>query len=260
MKKQGFIVLVLALLLAGCGGGQSAASTATAEFFLTAESALTEVAQVTSTPQPTWTASATATDFQLTSPSPAATTRVPFFDQATATPRVGGISCDDASFIKDVTIPDNTVFGPGEAFTKTWRLRNDGSCAWTQEYDVAFVSGNQLEGKTTSVPRTIGINETLDISVEMKAPLLAGSYSSYWTIRNEDGISFGDLFYVEIEVSKSATETYTPTVKATGNTPTVAPTVAPATTTVPPNTATSTSTPTPTNTPTPTATFTTAPE
>ena len=35
-----------------------------------------------------------------------------------------------AAFLGDVTIPDNTITAPGGAFIKTWRLRNDGNCAW----------------------------------------------------------------------------------------------------------------------------------
>jgi len=243
MKTKMIFLMICSLLLAGCGGQRAVEATATAEFFLTAEAALTEVAQVTPTSQPTWTPSPTATDWQLITPSPAATTRVPFYEQPTAT---SGISCDQASFITDVTVPDNTAFAPGESFTKTWRLRNDGSCAWTEEYTVAFVSGNQLGGKTTSLPRTIGINETLDISVEMKAPLLAGEYTSNWTIRNQNGISFGDLFYVQIVVTSSATETFTPAPTAAEPTQTPSPS--------PTSGTTQTETPEPSATITPTAT------
>jgi len=30
----------------------------------------------------------------------------------------------DAQFVADVTVPDDTVFKPGEAFEKIWRLKN----------------------------------------------------------------------------------------------------------------------------------------
>lgn len=212
MKKIWFLIILLSILIAGCGGKTDAEASATAEFLETAAAALTEVAQVTPTSQPTWTASPTATDFQGASPSPAATTKVPFFAQPTSP---GSVSCNDASFITDVSIPDNTELDPGEEFIKTWRLRNDGTCSWTADYSVAFVSGNELSGKTTFLPGTIAVNQNLDISVKMKAPLTAGEYSGYWTIRNENGVSFGDLFYVQIVVSSSATKTFTPGPTAT---------------------------------------------
>jgi hypothetical protein len=40
-------------------------------------------------------------------------------------------ACDQAQFIKDVTIPDGTVIAPGTSFKKTWRLKNIGTCTWS---------------------------------------------------------------------------------------------------------------------------------
>src|SRR5690349_12154805 len=40
-------------------------------------------------------------------------------------------TCDSAAYVKDVTIPDGTIFSPGAQFTKTWRLQNIGTCTWT---------------------------------------------------------------------------------------------------------------------------------
>ena len=39
--------------------------------------------------------------------------------------------CDWVTFLKDVTVPDGTEFTQGETFTKTWRLKNRGTCTWT---------------------------------------------------------------------------------------------------------------------------------
>jgi len=47
---------------------------------------------------------------------------------ATQPPPAG---CDRAQFISDVTVPDGTTFAPGATFTKTWRLKNSGTCTWT---------------------------------------------------------------------------------------------------------------------------------
>ncbi|MBI3170533.1 MAG: hypothetical protein HYZ22_18785, partial [Chloroflexi bacterium] len=50
----------------------------------------------------------------------------------TATPTVTGTiqpnACDRAQFIADVTVPDGTSFAPGIGFSKTWRLKNVGTC------------------------------------------------------------------------------------------------------------------------------------
>ncbi|KPJ88324.1 MAG: hypothetical protein AMJ53_16980, partial [Gammaproteobacteria bacterium SG8_11] len=52
--------------------------------------------------------------------------------------------CDLAGFITDVTVPDGAEADPGQHFTKTWRLQNNGGCTWTSGYDVVFTSGDQM--------------------------------------------------------------------------------------------------------------------
>ncbi|MBI3738755.1 MAG: hypothetical protein HY258_06885, partial [Chloroflexi bacterium] len=54
------------------------------------------------------------------------------------------VGCDRAQFVSDVTIPDGTVFPPNTTFTKTWRLKNVGTCTWTTSYGLAFQSGNSM--------------------------------------------------------------------------------------------------------------------
>ncbi len=45
---------------------------------------------------------------------------------------------DRAQFVADVTVPDGTRYDPGATFTKTWRLRNAGTCTWTTSYTMVF--------------------------------------------------------------------------------------------------------------------------
>ena len=47
----------------------------------------------------------------------------------TVTVTVAPSSCDKAQFIADVTVRDGTIMSPGQTFTKTWRLKNVGTCA-----------------------------------------------------------------------------------------------------------------------------------
>lgn len=220
-KYYSLLITLFFLLAAGCRKQDPAALTATAEFLQTAEAALTEVAQPSPTLQPTWTASPTSTPWDESTSTPAVFTLTPSAGQPTTTV---GVPCNDATFISDVTIPDDTELGPGETFTKTWRIRNDGSCAWTAEYSVAFVSGDSLGGKSTDLGQTVPVNQTVDVSVDLKAPLEAGTYTGNWNIRNASGISFGDLFFVQIVVSKSATATFTPQPASATPTPSRTPT------------------------------------
>jgi hypothetical protein len=105
-------------------------------------------------------------------------------------------TCDWAQFVTDVTVPDGTIFQPGATFTKTWRLKNIGTCTWTTSYSMVFVSGTQM-GSTTSVsmPGNVAPGQTVDVSVPMTAPNTAGNYTGYWKFKNPSGVLFGIGYY-----------------------------------------------------------------
>src|SRR5512134_512603 len=88
---------------------------------------------------------------------------------------------DRAQFVSDVTVPDGTRFDPGATFTKTWRLRNVGTCTWTTAYTMFFFDGTQM-GSTTSVnlPSNTAPGATVDVSVNMTAPNTTGRYRGFW--------------------------------------------------------------------------------
>ena len=108
------------------------------------------------------------------------------------TPTVGPALCDKVQFVADVTIPDGTNFPPGATFTKTWRLKNVGSCTWTTSYQLVFFSGEQMgAGSSVSFSRTVAPGQVVGISVSLTAASSAGSHRGYWMFRNSSGINFG---------------------------------------------------------------------
>jgi hypothetical protein len=117
-------------------------------------------------------------------------------------------------FVSDVTVPDGTVFDPGESFTKTWRIQNAGTSAWTTGYKLAFFGGEQM-GAPASVPVPVEVapGATVDISVNMTAPDEDGNYLGYWIMQNAAGVNFGlgpnadQAIYVEINVGEGAAGT-----------------------------------------------------
>jgi hypothetical protein len=121
-------------------------------------------------------------------------------------------TCDLANFVKDVTIPDNSNQAPGSTFVKTWRLENAGSCTWTPDYSLIFVSGDSM-GAPASVPldTTVAPGSTVDVSVTFQAPGSDGSYRSDWKLRNASNLVFGTgsdgtkSFWVQINVGAGAT-------------------------------------------------------
>ncbi len=143
-------------------------------------------------------------------------TTAPLPPTAVPSPSPTSLPCDVAEFITDVTIEDNTLIAPGASFTKTWRLANKGSCTWTTGYKIIFDHGNTLNAPASvNLPQNVAPGQTIDISVNMKAPDTAKDYESYWKMQNASGTPFGlgtkgdKFFWVKIKVG-SPTPTAAP--------------------------------------------------
>lgn len=131
----------------------------------------------------------------------------------------GTAACtDSASFVADVTISDYSHFSPRETFTKTWRVKNTGTCTWTAEYKAIYASGSNL-GAPLSIPLSeTAPGATLDISADMAAPGSDGKYQTFYELTNTAGtpmpIDAGNTLWVLITVGNYvayAPATVTPT-------------------------------------------------
>lgn len=101
------------------------------------------------------------------------------------------LPCNKPAY-RSETIPDNSVFKPGEEFTKTWTIQNSGTCSWTTDYKLVFKGGDQMGGPTSkNLTKTVNPGETLTLSVDLTAPASSGSYTGTWKIRANDGEEFG---------------------------------------------------------------------
>jgi hypothetical protein len=119
--------------------------------------------------------------------------------------------------VSDVTIPDGTVVLADTNFTKTWRVRNTGVCAWTKGYALVFWDGEQLGAPDAILLRSEVVpGQTVDLPLVMTAPSSAGLHAGYWRFRDPNGFLFGvgltgaDALRVVINVSVPAA-TSTPT-------------------------------------------------
>ena len=122
----------------------------------------------------------------------------------------------DATFVTDVTIPDDTELAPNTEFVKTWRLRNSGTCDWGKGFQFVFIQGDQMGGPAAVSVSPTPAGDTVDISVPLRAPQTSGSYRGRWRMRTPDGQTFGDHPFVRIVVPlpPTATPLLTPTATA----------------------------------------------
>lgn len=147
-----------------------------------------------------------------------------------------------ATLLADLSIPSGTELKPGQSFTKSWRVHNNGSCDWTN-FKLVYISGSIMSGHSPSLLRAVKAGEMIDIALELIAPSFPGDYTGIWKIQTDKGSLLDtELLYRIIIPAPTATPSPTAT-KTTIPTKTSAPTK------------TATLVPTITNTPTPTATL-----
>lgn len=139
----------------------------------------------------------------------------------TAVPTSIPAACDAVKFVRDVTVPDNTEFVPGAKFVKTWRLRNVGTCTWTKDYALVFISGDAMGAPAAvQLPNNVAPGNAINLSVNLIAPDKAGTYRGNWKLRNSNGVVFGlgdngaKPFWAQIKVVVQSGVTYDFLVKA----------------------------------------------
>jgi uncharacterized protein YkwD len=200
-KKLFIVTSLMAIMLSACGGGQAPVETATPA--------------PTQTPVPTVSATATvtttATEILATSTTLPTNTSLP----ATPMPTNPPDCTNHATFVADVTIPDNSEIGAGTTFTKTWRVGNLGTCTWGPDYTLTHYSDERM-GAPSSVPLGVtGPGEFLEISVDLRAPNSIGTHRGNFVIKNPAGLIMSldedSRLWVIINVSNTVTLTATAT-------------------------------------------------
>jgi hypothetical protein len=132
---------------------------------------------------------------------------LPTIPQTTA---VATKSCYSLAYVSDVTIPDNTPVAAGQSFTKTWKVVNNGSCAWDAGFKFAFVTGDAMSGATYTLPTAVPVNGIVEISIAMIAPTnKTGAVRGDWRMSTASGQFFGEQVYVIVVVGGTLTPTAT---------------------------------------------------
>jgi hypothetical protein len=115
----------------------------------------------------------------------------------------------------DVTVPDNTKMSPGQKFTKTWKVKNSGTCDWENGFQFRFIGGEAMSGTTLKLEKTVKPGAEIELSVALTAPTTPGTYRSNWRMSTESGAYFGDEVYVLIVVSGTPAASSSPTATGT---------------------------------------------
>ena len=205
-------LLVMALALSACGAKNQEPTATPIDPNLVAQQAIQTFAMGL-----TMTAFAQPTATLTPAPSPTNTVQPTFVILGTtsaAAPVVN--SCNNSLWVSDISIPDGTPMAPGQTFTKTWMVKNVGTCTWTPTFKVAFGGiGVPMGGQATAIGKTVKPNEQIEISVNLVAPNTSGDVQSYWKIQDDTGVFFGTYLTVVIKVAGPTSTKAAPTDTAT---------------------------------------------
>ncbi|HET9910535.1 MAG TPA: CAP domain-containing protein [Anaerolineales bacterium] len=203
-RKLFTIIALMTLALSACGGG---------------EAPETPTAAATDTQIPTVAVATTA--------APAMTeTSTPDGTAVTFTPTVGTVGptnppdcTNSATFVTDITIPDDTAVAAGTVFTKTWRIANTGTCVWGPDYKLTYYSEERMNALDVPLDITYP-GQNVDISINLTAPNSTGKRQANFVIKNSAGaiVKVGDdsrLWVVINVTTDGSAPTLTPAATST---------------------------------------------
>jgi len=132
---------------------------------------------------------------------------------------------------------DGTQLTPGQSITLTWKVQNTGTTTWNTNYSIRFYTGTKVGAADFNLKKTVNPNDTVDIPVQITAPMNPGKYTTYWVITNDQGVNFRPLSFefnvsgpTATPVQSEATQVPTDTDTTILDTPSVTPSYTPTTT------------------------------
>ena len=219
------LALAIAFLVSACGSATPSPEPTMDVHAIYTQAAATIAAGLTQTEQ----AKPTVTPLPPTeTPEPTATLQPIDFSPPTEAPPIAPVAtqagfptpttdasaafgCYNATLLADVSVPYGANYKPGDKFTKTWRIRNTGSCDWNRGFLLTHIGGDGFGAVTKTIDQKIPAGGTMEISIAMSAPNLPGTVSSYWQLATDTGKPFGSLLGVTITLPAAAQTTTTPT-------------------------------------------------
>ncbi|KAF0109101.1 MAG: laminin G domain-containing protein [Anaerolineaceae bacterium] len=97
------------------------------------------------------------------------------------------------------TPANGTVFAPDDDFIATWLFSNDTDRIWDQhEVDFVYYEGDKFSAPgdwVVDLPKNVGPNQTVTISVRFIPPLLPGTYRTTYLLHE------GNRYYIKVSLT-----------------------------------------------------------
>lgn len=149
-----------------------------------------------------------------------APTDAPLPETATPATAAPPACVEGMAWLADLNLDDQgmaapPVLSPGQSFSKGWRVQNSGTCAWEVGYRLSFARGSapgaRMGGEDAIIGYPVAPGQSIDLWVNLTAPIAPGVYQGFWQMRNTAGQAFGQTVWVGIQVPSPPTPTPPPT-------------------------------------------------
>lgn len=117
---------------------------------------------------------------------------------------------DDLTFVEDITVPDDSVYAPGDIIEKVWLVENSGTCNWDEDYSVRLIEGPPMGAERRQALFPARSGSEAQITILFTAPNREGQIISKWQAFNPEGEPFGQIFFIQVIINPEATPTATP--------------------------------------------------
>ena len=117
-------------------------------------------------------------------------------------PTTGASNCtNQLQFVADISVPDGTNIQAGSTFTKTWRVRNAGTCTWNSYYTLRQTGGTKITFSSFSNPNIpyVAPGQTVDLSVSLRLSTSVANGQTYradFNLFDSHGNSFPTNIFV----------------------------------------------------------------
>lgn len=104
----------------------------------------------------------------------------------------------------DETIPDGTVFPPGQGFIKIWNVQNTGVCEWNEDFRWVLTDGIDFRGpRDLRFNRSVMPGEVMKVVLELGAPTEEGEFrGTYKIFTDENTLVTPNGFWISIVVQE----------------------------------------------------------
>jgi hypothetical protein len=95
------------------------------------------------------------------------------------------------SKVEDLSGTTGKTLKGGQSFVQNWRLTNGGTEAWSKDYRIIFVSGDNMGITSITIGKVVYPGSTYEVSVTFTAPVKTGSSTANFMMETPNGYKFG---------------------------------------------------------------------